>query len=1147
MTRLKVLEPERPRTPPRVALVSLTTFCNARCSFCCVLSTLNRADLNPSDERIRDAMVRYRESGCTTLSFTGGEPTVHPRFVELCREGRELGYEAVTINTNGIRFKSRTFTEDALAAGLSGIDFSVHGHTAELHDALVERPGAFDAIVKGAGHLADLAPKYGAKLGATAVVTAANAPFLPELAALLVDLGFRALRFKHGFEGAPGADASLVSRYAEAIGPLREAVALAHRRGAVLQPAHFPLCLLEDEIVFASDLLEESVRSTGSLHAEELDGRASLHRRTSASPCERCLLASRCSRLDERYLEAGLGAELRPLETTAALATRFARALRAYDAHSHPARAAMEALLAVHGGAALHAAPAAGDPSRADPPETESTMTIGFISPSFRVLEINWTHDYEMVKLGAPTVMGHLRRAGHTDVAHWDFDAQICAAMEDDPQAFDLRAYFDAEAVRAFLAGESDGLRAQTEKLLDTLGVRACRVYGISLSAVIDRVVNVRAMANLAHCMAKVLKERHPGCAIVLGGLQIAPNTLHRQYYREFMEACRELDYCYVGKSGIAAVQLLRNIVNGEHDRCGGIPNVVYRDATGGVRFGEGIDFDADLARLDAEFEPERGVKPPVSPVRADSLVRREASDAVHPYELADDGDARQIGPQEYESVPANVPIFDPQLVDQFRYSGLQIMKRFRFDEELMLRFSRFENDRIVVLPHIFVRGCNAPCGFCSYAYTKIQGEEIAQTVAGLRFLSETYQCKSFHFLNTQINSVYQYCEEFCDQLIASKLDILWSDCANMRALDERLLEKLRRAGAMRLVFGVEAPEDSMLKYMHKGIKVDKVERLLRASHDLGIWNHVLLIAGMPHETKAKQDRMMDFLVRTAPIIDFYSISSFYLIASSPWGKNPDKFGIQRISDPRGLLEEQGFDEIADGRWESDGLRWPEKKRQIVESTERFYKTISGAKGQSRCVGGNIDLYLLMFLYSALGHDAKPEIAKIYADTARRGDETKPAGGAADELGPDAFRIRVPVVVGRVNEGDQSQLVHVPFDVTVARASDDAPGFCRTARFSFAHRTPRLDEDGRFGPSSSGTFRDTWPDTVRRVVRLLEPFLAAVDARYAPTSPEQMATLAAQLLPRYKRFVNEGLVVARPEPRGRTIAERNLDWSGLRD
>src|SRR2546430_9263547 len=42
----------------------------------------------------------------------------------------------------------------------------------------------------------------------------------------------------------------------------------------------------------------------------------------------------------------------------------------------------------------------------------------------------------------------------------------------------------------------------------------------------------------------------------------------------------------------------------------------------------------------------------------------------------------------------------------------------------------------------------------------------------------------------------------------------------------------------------------------------------------LGIWNHVLLIAGMPHETKPKQDRMMDFLTRTAPIVDFYSVSS---------------------------------------------------------------------------------------------------------------------------------------------------------------------------------------------------------------------------------------------------------------------------------
>jgi MoaA/NifB/PqqE/SkfB family radical SAM enzyme len=99
MTRLRVLQPETSPAPPSVALVSLTTNCNAACSFCCVGDILNKPELNPPDEKIREVMTSSRARGCTTLSFTGGEPTVHPKFAQFCREGRELGYSAITINT----------------------------------------------------------------------------------------------------------------------------------------------------------------------------------------------------------------------------------------------------------------------------------------------------------------------------------------------------------------------------------------------------------------------------------------------------------------------------------------------------------------------------------------------------------------------------------------------------------------------------------------------------------------------------------------------------------------------------------------------------------------------------------------------------------------------------------------------------------------------------------------------------------------------------------------------------------------------------------------------------------------------------------------------------------------------------------------
>jgi hypothetical protein len=776
-------------------------------------------------------------------------------------------------------------------------------------------------------------------------------------------------------------------------------------------------------------------------------------------------------------------------------------------------------------------------------------MKIGFLSPSFRVLELNWQHDYEMVKLGVPTFLGHLTRAGFTDLRHWDFDAQVCEALEHDPAAFDLRQYFDPDQVRGLLQGTDLRLQAQTEKLLDTLGVCARELYGISLAAVIDRIANVRAIAAVGQCMAHVLKARYPGCQVVLGGLQASPMSLHEDLYREFLEACPAVDYAFLHQAGATGVQFFRNIARGQHGRNRRLSQVLYRDTDGDgravVRRGVGDDLDPDLARASAVAPApapahDDGCDTPAVPA-AGLLRRREV--APHPYDQDDDTPAERAGPQEYEAAPANVPIFDRALVEHFRYSGAQIMKRFHFDKELCLRYSRHEGDQVVVLPHIFVRGCNAPCGFCSYAYTKIQGEEIAQTVAGLQFLAETYNCRSFHFLNTQINSVYQYCDQFCDQVLAAGLDIQWSDCANMRALDEKLLEKLRRAGAVRLVFGVEAPEDSMLKYIHKGVNCAKVERLLRASHALGIWNHVLLIAGMPHETQAKQDRMMEFLERTAPAVDFYSVSSFYLIASSPWGRTPEKFGIERISDPSGLLEAQAFHEIAGGRWESDGLRWPEKKEQIVASTQRFYRTISQAKGQSRCVGGNIDLYLLMWLYRLLGHDRKAEIVDVYVRTARELGHVRDATAEiVSEVSPDMVRIRVPVVVGRVNEGDQSQLVHLPFDLVVSRREEGAASFCVTERFALAYRTPRLDEDGRFSQGTLATFRDRWPQTVRRLVDLLGPFARALDARLAPQSPERMAELLAKNLPRYKPFALEGLVV---QGQGRTPAARSLQWSGV--
>lgn len=1182
MTRLKVLDASATQRsasrPSRVALISLTTFCNARCPFCCVLDILNRPELNPSDEKILERMVESRAEGCTILGFTGGEPTVHPRFAEFCRRGRELGYESITINTNGIQFKNRAWTEAALEAGLSHIDFSIHGDSPELHDAMMDRPGAFEAFRRGMKNLRELSDRYHPVLGTTTVVTARNAPRLASIASTLIDEGIPTLRFKHCFEGAEGADVTLVARYADLMGHVREAARLVRSRGAMVSVTHFPLCLLGDEAVFATDLTEEDILSINRDGGVLVDGRASDHRRGAASVCEGCSLASACTKLDRRYVAVHGESELRPVVGAKPLRDFLHDGLTRHP--GEPMQSNVRRFLG------------AAEPAEAPRPSLlvagSDSMNIGFISPTFRVLEMNWEHDYEMVKLGVPTVMGHLYRLGHRDMEHWDFDAQVCEACAEDPEAFDLRQYFDQALVTGFLQGTDDTLRPQTEKLLTVLGVTEKAIFGISLSAVLDRIVNVMALAAVGQCMAKVLRERYPKCAIVVGGLQASPDSTQPGIYKRIMEECPAIDYAHVGFVEATSIQLFRNLWKGDHEACRALgPRILYRDPSGAVCFG---DDGAGRAGVDPDLLTLQGLRKGVREhtniganemaaagglaaaqdvvIASTQLMRRRTvlEGTAHVPAPADskatdfertDLSAKDAGAHAYDTIPAAVPVFDPKLVDHFRYSGRQVMKRFHFDKATMLKFSRFEDDKIVVLPHIFIRGCNAPCGFCSYAYTKIEGEDLAQTVAGLRFLSETYDCKHFHFLNTQINSVYKYAEMFCDALIDQKLDLLWSDCCNMRSLDEHLLEKMQKSGAMRLVFGVESPEDSMLRMINKGMNTETIERLLKASHELGIWNHVLLIAGMPHETKVKQDRIMEFLTRTAPTVDFYSVSSYYLIATSPWGKTPEKFGIDRLTDSTTFLEDQAFNEIPGGKWESEGLKWPEKKKQIVESTQRFYKTITAAKGQSRCVAGNIDLYLLMFLYRALGHGRKEEISKLYLETAKTifpgqgpaaGSNVTdgPNVGASQESMPrNRFRVEIPYILGRVNEADQFSLVNVPIDFDVFPHSSGQRGFVSSPRYTFTWRSPALQNlNDRGTHQTRKQLADNLPQLAAQLVKVIGPFLQALDGRLAPTTPERMAELAALNLPRYKPFTNEGYTVTGPSTQ-RTIMERNLEWSGL--
>jgi pyruvate-formate lyase-activating enzyme len=127
--------------------VRLVTACNSRCLFCLDSDTPRNVFL-PFEDIEADLERGRRELDAWKVIVSGGEASLHPRFHDVVRRARELGYGRVQTVTNGWRYADKAFFDDAVAAGLDEITFSLHGHDEALHDHMTQHPGAFRNIVK---------------------------------------------------------------------------------------------------------------------------------------------------------------------------------------------------------------------------------------------------------------------------------------------------------------------------------------------------------------------------------------------------------------------------------------------------------------------------------------------------------------------------------------------------------------------------------------------------------------------------------------------------------------------------------------------------------------------------------------------------------------------------------------------------------------------------------------------------------------------------------------------------------------------------------------------------------------------------------------------------------------------------------------
>lgn len=290
--------------------------CNNRCVFC--MEALKRdLPVKSTKEILRDiALARGR--GSAYLELIGGESTIRDDIFRLIRFARSIGFDTVMMSTNGRMFSYPHFAENIIDAGLTDAVFSIHGHTAALHDSLTRADGSFNQLIEGISRLRKLDFN---RIGSNTTIVKPNARFLPQIGKLLLKLGIKNSEFIFVDPNEGGAKENfkaLVPKISQAAPYMRRLLELGRQHGIKSWTVRYvPMCYFrgyEDQI---SELREVETFHTEHIAPDftnyDVSGSRRVAGRIRTERCKPCVLKNKCEGIWKTYAALYGDKELKPI------------------------------------------------------------------------------------------------------------------------------------------------------------------------------------------------------------------------------------------------------------------------------------------------------------------------------------------------------------------------------------------------------------------------------------------------------------------------------------------------------------------------------------------------------------------------------------------------------------------------------------------------------------------------------------------------------------------------------------------------------------------------------------------------------------------------------------------------------------------
>jgi anaerobic magnesium-protoporphyrin IX monomethyl ester cyclase len=178
-------------------------------------------------------------------------------------------------------------------------------------------------------------------------------------------------------------------------------------------------------------------------------------------------------------------------------------------------------------------------------------------------------------------------------------------------------------------------------------------------------------------------------------------------------------------------------------------------------------------------------------------------------------------------------------------------------------------------------RGCPFSCDFCSRPIfgnsfrsrtaTKVV-DEIEEVVAlgydRIWFADDCFTLNRERLLG------------ICNEIIKRGLRIEWECLSRVDTLDAEAIEKMKQAGCIRMFFGIESGNDSILELMNKQITINQVRAALSLCEETGVKAGAFFIVGYPGENDETVLQTVKF-ASSLPL-DYLSFTMPYPIPGTP-------------------------------------------------------------------------------------------------------------------------------------------------------------------------------------------------------------------------------------------------------------------------